>query len=131
MADGQLPEHVRQFLDAPRAAVVGWLRRDGGPATAPVWYRFADDEVQLSMAADGRRAAQLQRDPRLSLSVLGDSWYAQVTLECRVQRFVDDADFAVIDGLSRHYRGEPYPDHETPSLAVFAAVQRWHSFGEI
>ena len=39
--------------------------------------------------------------------------------------------FTVIDGLSRHYRGEPYPDHETPSLAVFAAVQRWHSFGEI
>ena len=131
MPSGSLPENVKRFLDAPRPAVVGWLRNDGGPATAPVWYRFTDGVVHLSMHADGRRAHQLRRDPRLSLSVLGDSWYSQVSLECRVQRFTEDARFEAIDALSFHYRAEPYPDHETPSLAVAAAVNRWHTFGEI
>jgi hypothetical protein len=131
MPNGPIPESVRRFLAAPRPAVVGWLRDDGGPATAPVWYRFVDDVVNLSMDGRGRRARQLRRDPRLSLSVLGDSWYSQVSLECRVQSFGEDTDFEAIDATSIHYLGEPYADHETPSLAVAATVERWHTFGEI
>jgi PPOX class probable F420-dependent enzyme len=131
MPNGPIPANVQRFLAAPRPAVVGWLRSDGGPATAPVWYRFADGLVTMSMDAGGRRARQLRRDPRLSLSVLGDSWYSQVSLECRVQSFVEDVEFEAIDALSMHYQGEPYPDRETPSLAVAAAVERWHTFGEI
>jgi PPOX class probable F420-dependent enzyme len=131
MPSGPLPENVQWFLNAPRPAVVGWLRDDGGPATAPVWYRFAAGVVLLTMDAGGRRARQLRRDPRLSLSVLGDSWYSQVSLECRVNRFSEDTGFEAVDALSLHYRGEPYPDRETPSLAVYAAVERWHTWGEI
>jgi PPOX class probable F420-dependent enzyme len=131
MPSGPLPENVERFLDAPRPAVVGWLRNDGGPATAPVWYRYADGVVHLTMDAGGRRARQLRRDPRLSLSVLGDSWYSQVSLECRAQTFAEDTGFEAIDAVSRHYRGEPYPDHETPTLVVTATIERWHTFGEI
>lgn len=131
MPNPPLPDNVRRFLDAPRPAVVGWLRDDGGPATAPVWYRFADGQVHVSMGAGGRRARQLRRDPRLSLSVLGDSWYTQVSLECRVVSFTEDTDHKAIDALSVHYTGDPYPDHDTPSLAVTAAVERYHTFGQV
>ena len=131
MPNTPIPENVRRFLDAPRPAVVGWLRNDGGPATAPVWYRFVDDAVKLSMDGHGRRARQLRRDPRLSLSVLGESWYSQVSLECHVESFVEDAEFKAVDAMSMHYLGEPYADRETPSLSVTAVVERWHTFGEI
>ena len=83
------------------------------------------------MAADGPRARQLRREPRLSLSVLGDSWYSHVTLHCRAQTFAPDADFETLDALSMHYTGEPYADHGTPITTVTATVERWHTFGEI
>jgi len=118
MPNAPLPDNVQRFLEAPRSAVVGWLRDDGGPATAPVWYRFADGHVHISMGANGRRARQLRRDPRLALSVLGDSWYSQVSLECRAVAFTPDTDYRALDALSVHYTGQPYGDRETPSLAV-------------
>jgi PPOX class probable F420-dependent enzyme len=131
MPRGPLPDEIQRFLAAPRPAVVGWLRDDGGPTTAPVWYRFADGTVELSMNGDGRRARQLRQDPRLALTVLGDSWYTHVSLECAVTSIVEDRAHERIDALSVHYTGEPYTDHETSSVAVTAAVERWHTFGEI
>jgi hypothetical protein len=131
MASGPLPENVQRFLTAPRAAIVGWVRGDGGAATAPVWFRILDGAVQLSMAADGPRARRLRDEPRLSLSVLGDSWYSHVTLHCRAQTFTDDPDFETLDALSIHYTGETYADHATPIVTVTATVERWHTFGEI
>jgi Pyridoxamine 5'-phosphate oxidase len=131
MPRGPLPDEIQRFLAAPRPAVVGWLRDDGGPATAASWYRFAGGAVELSMHADGRRARQLGRDPRLSLTVLGDSWYTHVTLECTVKSIAEDPTFAELDELAVHYTGEPYTDHETPSVAVTAVIERWHTFGEL
>jgi|SRR5579875_700257 len=131
MPRGQLPENIQSFLGAPRPAVVGWVRRDGGAATAPVWFRFTDGTVELSMDAEGPRARALREEPRFSLSILGDSWYTQVTLHCRAQTFTADTDHAVLDALSLHYTGEPYPDHAHPTLTVTASVDRWHTFGEI
>jgi hypothetical protein len=103
-------------------------RRSG---TAPVWFRFLDGAIELTMEAEGPRARQLRREPRLSLSVLGDSWYSQVTLHCRAHTFTPDSEFEVLDALSIHYMGEPYPDHGIPSLTVTASIERWHTFGEI
>jgi PPOX class probable F420-dependent enzyme len=131
MPRGPLPDEIQRFLAAPRPAVVAWLRDDGGPATAATWYRFVDEVVQLSMAADGRRVRQLRRDPRLALTVLGDSWYTQVSLECTATSITEDRAFATVDELAVHYTGEPYADHETPSMAVTAVVERWHTFGEL
>ncbi len=131
MPTGPLPGNLQRFLAAPRPSVVGWVRRDGGAATAPVWFRFVDGAIELTMEAEGPRAHQLRREPRLSLSVLGDSWYSQVTLHCRAHTFTADTAFEVLDALSMHYMGEPYPDHGTPSLTVTASIERWHTFGEI
>jgi PPOX class probable F420-dependent enzyme len=131
MERGRLPDDIQQFLAAPRPAVLGWVRDDDGPATAPVWYQFTGGAVLLSMDATGRRARQLRRDPRVSLSVFGDSWYTHVSLECTVTSIVEDADFAVTDALSVHYTGEPYRDHVTPGVAVTAGVDRWHTWGTL
>ena len=131
MPRGPLPDDVQRFLAAARPAVLGWVRDDGGPATAAVWYRFTGGVVELSMDARGRRARQLRRDPRLALTVLGDSWYTHVSLECTVESIAEDSEFALTDALSVHYTGAPYTDHNTPGVAVRAVVERWHTFGEV
>jgi hypothetical protein len=131
MPRGPLPDEIQRFLAAPRPAVIGWLRDDGGPTTAAIWYWFADGVVQLSMSANGRRARQLRSDPQLALTVLGDSWYTHVSLECAVTSIVEDPAFTTVDALSVHYTGEPYTDHGTPSVTVTAVVERWHTFGDL
>jgi PPOX class probable F420-dependent enzyme len=131
MPRGPLPDQIQRFLAAPRPAVLGWLRDDGGPTTAAVWYRFAGGTVELTMSAEGRRGRQLRRDPRLALTVLGDNWYTHVSLECTVTSITDDPTFAALDVMAVHYTGEPYTDRETPSASVTAVVDRWHTFGDL
>jgi PPOX class probable F420-dependent enzyme len=131
MPRGPLPDQIQHFLAAPRPAVLGWLRDDGAPTTAAVWYRFADNVVETTMSADGRRPGQLRRDPRLALTVLGDSWYTHVSLECTVTSIVEDHALATLDALAVHYTGEPYSDRGTASVVVTAAVERWHTWGEL
>lgn len=126
-----LPEAVEEFLKAPRTAVVATLRDDGAPVTAAVWYRYADGNVHLSMGTQSRRAAHLREDPRLALTVLGESWYTHVSLLARVTSLVDDVDHTAIDALSVHYTGGPFSDPDRPSVSVTAVVERWHSFGEL
>jgi len=57
----------------------------------------------LSMDRAGRRQANLRRDPRLSLTVLGDSWYEQVSLVGRAVEFREDTDLADMAQLAGHY----------------------------
>jgi len=131
MPAAPLPANVERFLDAPRASVVATLRDDGSPVTAAVWYRWADGLLHMSMGAASQRARHLRRDPRLSLTVLGDSWYTHVSLLGRAVSIAEDTDYSALDALAQWYTGAPYTDHESPSLTVTAEVERWHTFGEI
>jgi PPOX class probable F420-dependent enzyme len=131
MPRGPLPDEIQAFLAAPRPAVVGWLRDDGGPTTAAVWYRLADGVVHLSMGAGSRRARQLRRDPRFALTVLGESWYTHVSLDCSVASMAEDTEHTAVDVMAVHYTGAAYTDHETPSMAVTAVIDRWRTFGEL
>ena len=64
----------------------------------------------------------------MSLTVLGENWYTHVSLQGRIAEFKADTDFADIDRLSRHYGGNPYPDHEHPRTSAWIEVDRWHAW---
>jgi PPOX class probable F420-dependent enzyme len=110
-------------------AVVGTVRPDGTPVTTPCWYDWAAGRFTLSMGADGPRVRNLEHNPRVALSVLGDDWYDHVSLLGRAVEFRDDADLADIDALSQRYLGEPYDDRSYRGVTVIAEVERWHIWG--
>jgi PPOX class probable F420-dependent enzyme len=125
-----LPLHVVELLLRPNPAVVATVRRDGAPVSAAVWYLWNDGEVLLSMGATSPRRRQLERDPRLTLTVLAaDGWYRQVTLHGEAVEVADDRDRAVIDRLSRHYEGRPYPDAVHSHAFARVRVTDWNTFG--
>ncbi|TMJ98029.1 MAG: PPOX class F420-dependent oxidoreductase [Actinobacteria bacterium] len=131
MPPAPLPPELERFLAKPRPAVVGTLTADGRPVTTPCWYEWAEGgRLVLSMETGGRRHRNLQRDPRLSLTVLGDSWYDQVSLVARAVEFRPDPEYADIDRLSMHYLGEPYEDHSYDGTTVLAEVERWQIYGD-
>ena len=131
MPDLPFPDHVRELLARPNPAVVATLRSDGAPVSVATWYLLDGDRVLLNMDHSRVRLAHLRRDPRLSLTVLDEAgWYTHVSLVGRVTELYDDEGLADIDRLSTHYRGQPYPNRDSPRSA-WMSVDRWHGWGAV
>ena len=124
-----LPDEVKAILAKPLPSVMASLKPDGAPLTVATWYLLEDD-ARVLINLDDRRARleHIRQDPRVSLTVLGESWYTHVSLQGRIAEFKADTDFADIDRLSRHYGGNPYPDHEHPRTSAWIEVDRWHGW---
>ena len=129
MPGAPLPPDLARFVAAPRPAVVGSVRPDGTPVTTAVWYGWEDERILLSMRADGPRARNLRNDPRVALTILGESWYDHVSILGRVVELRDDPDLADLDRLSTRYDGEPYPDRDFRCVSAIVEVERWHTWG--
>ena len=56
-------------------------------------------------------------------------WYRHISLRGRVVEIKPDTDCADIDRLSRHYRGQPYPDRDSPRTSAWIEIDigtRWN-----
>jgi PPOX class probable F420-dependent enzyme len=60
---------VRKLLDEPNFAVLGTVNSDGSPQTSVVWVDRDGSDVVISTAAGRRKERNIERDPRVSLSV--------------------------------------------------------------
>ena len=129
MPRAPLPPELESFLAGPNPAVVATVRPDGSPVSTATWYEWQDGSVLLSMGAAGPRLRNLRHDPRLALTVLGESFYDHVSLLGRVVEIRDDTDLEDIDRLSLRYLGETYDDREYVGASVVARVDRWHTWG--
>jgi PPOX class probable F420-dependent enzyme len=130
MPELPFPDRVRDLLAKPNPAVVSTLRSDGQPISVATWYLLDGDRVLLNMDATRTRVRHLQRDPRVTLTVLDEgSWYTHVSLIGRVVEMSDDDGLVDIDRLSTHYNDRPYPDRESPRISGWMAVDRWHGWG--
>ena len=122
-----LPPEIDELLRRANPAVVATLRQDGSPHTVATWYLWDGERVLLNMDESRARLGFIQRDPRVSLTVLdAESWYRQVTLLGRVVELVDDDELTDIDRLSRHYGGEPFRDRESRRVSAWVEVESWH-----
>jgi len=62
---------VREYLAAPRYAVIATVNPDGSPQLTEIWYDLRGDELIVNMAAERVKVRNLARDPRVSLLVAG------------------------------------------------------------
>ena len=124
-----LPQELEEFLSQPNPAVIATLQADGAPHTAATWYLWDDGRVLVNMDEGRKRLGHLQRDPRVSLTVLGnEGWYHHVTLRGRVVELEDDASLDGIDRLSRHYLGNPYSQRDRGRVNAWIEVDAWHAW---
>src|SRR2546429_100973 len=63
----ELAERVRERFEATGLGLLATLRADGSPRISGIEPLFALDELWLGMMHGSRKAADLQRDPRLAL----------------------------------------------------------------
>jgi PPOX class probable F420-dependent enzyme len=124
-----LPPELDEFLRQPNPSVISTIRADGSPHTAATWYIWDDGRVLVNMDESRKRLEHIRRDPRVSITVLGQGgdWYHHVTITGRAA-VEEDRQLEDIDRLSRHYMGDAYSDRERRRFSARIEVESWHSW---
>jgi PPOX class probable F420-dependent enzyme len=102
----RLPDAIRAFLEPPRFASIATLDPDGTPRQAVVWYLLEGDELVINSKVGRRWPANLQRDPRVALSVVDQAdGYSWVGLVGHVAQVIDEPEAALADisAMARRY----------------------------
>lgn len=74
-----LTEQQRAFLDEVHYAVVGTLNKDGSIQQTVVWFLREGDEVRFSLGAQTVKAANLRRNPTITLTVENGARYLSLS----------------------------------------------------
>ena len=95
------------FITDRKDGVLTTQKRDGRPQLSNITYGLGDDGIiRVSVTAGRAKAKNLARDPRASLHVTREDFYAYAVLECDaeltpVAQSVDDP---TVDALVDFYR---------------------------
>ena len=107
-----IPPEVRELLDAPNYVHLSTLRRDGSPRNWVVWAMLEGDRILLCTDLGAWKAKDVQRDPRVALSVVDlANPYRMAGVQGRVVEVRPDPDNAVMDRIAHKYTGVPFPHH--------------------
>ena len=96
---------ARRMFAGLSSAAVATTNADGSPHVVPLWFVWPEDAIYLSTRRDGRTWANVERDPRVAVTIdLGRSWVE-------------------IAGIEIRGRAEPLPA-EHPSMRK--PISAWH-----
>jgi PPOX class probable F420-dependent enzyme len=99
----RLIDPVREFLSAPRCAVLSTLGPDGAPRQIVIHYMLGDDHIRLNGHRDRRWVANLHRDPRVALIVHDDRDYLHY-VSIRGRAAVDEHADALAESMTQATR---------------------------
>jgi PPOX class probable F420-dependent enzyme len=105
-------DDVRPLLEGPNVAHVATLLPDGSPHSVAVWILLTeDDRVAFFTQPSSRKARNLERDPRVAISVTDRANpYSMGALRGAVGETLTGKEaLEVIDQLSYKYTGAPFP----------------------
>ena len=105
------------FLDEPRVAVMGTLRRDGSVLLSPVWHEWRDGGFNLWIVNDDVKARHLRRDPRLTILVAGSEPPLKGVEVRGDARFVEDAVTETAVRIATKYVGREEAVRYTATMA--------------
>jgi PPOX class probable F420-dependent enzyme len=92
-------------MDAKGFAHLATLRADGSPRTSPVWYDWDGTYVLVSHTKGRQKYKDVQRDPRVALSILDpDNPYRYIEIRGSVE-IEDDPNKTLINTLAKKYQG--------------------------
>ena len=113
------------FARDRRQGVLATIRANGRPQLSNILFVPAEGEtLRISVTADRAKTANLRRDPRASLHVVGESFYQYVVIEAvaDLSPVAAEPDDETVDALVEYYRlgqGE-HPDWDEYRAAMVA-----------
>lgn len=111
----------REFLNTHRLCVVAVDRRAGPPHVTPVYYALDGDDIVISTTATRYKARAIERNPEVSLCVLGEQPpfpYLLLYGEGKIERA---GAVEVMRRVGERMTGSPIPESARPALEERAA----------
>ncbi len=112
------PEERRQFVREHRTAILGYPRKQDGPAMSIVYYVLEGEEILISTMAQRAKARAVARSPKVSLCVLDEQWppsylqiYCDATLDSDFDHVVE-----VMMRIAGVMAGAQMPDDVRPMV---------------
>ena len=119
-----LSDDVKTLIRGANFAHLATLMPDGSPQAAPVWVDLEGDHILIATGEGSLKARNTRRDGRVALSMVAfDNPYVEAQLRGRVAERRKDADFAIIDRLSRKYTGKEFPMRQNPEQRVVLVIE--------
>jgi PPOX class probable F420-dependent enzyme len=117
-----IPESHQDIFESKAFAHLATLMPDGTPQVTPVWVDHDGDEAVLINSARGRQKVRnVERDPKVAVSVLDpEDPYRYVSVR-GTATLVDEGAEGHIDSLARRYLGVdeyPYRDDESGARVI-------------
>jgi uncharacterized protein len=101
-----------QYIGSNTRGVLATIKRDGRPQLSHVAYTLDDDGViKISVTETRAKTKNARRDPRVSLTVIGDNWYQYIVVE-GTAGFIDDDPLPELRNVYERIAGKPHPDWE-------------------
>ncbi len=103
-------DRIRAFVALRHQAILATIKRDGRPQLSNVLYFLdADGRLKISVTQSRAKTANLRRDPRASLLVLGPNFWQYVVIEGTCT-FIEGE--GVLAALRHYYQrvSGPHPD---------------------
>jgi PPOX class probable F420-dependent enzyme len=115
----------RELIEAPNFCFVGTLRADGTPHVVPVWVDADDGHVRLNSARGRAWPRNVERDPRVTLTIQNlQNPYEYTTVRGRVVEVTEDGADAHIDALAKKYLGQDtYPFRQPGERRIIVKVE--------
>jgi PPOX class probable F420-dependent enzyme len=119
-----------ELLRAKNFCNVATLRRDGSVHATPVWVDVQDGLPTLNTAEGRAWPRNLQRDPRVTLTVQNlENPYEYVTIRGRVAERTHEGADQHIDALAKKYLGQDtYPYRRPGEQRVIIRVDPDHVY---
>jgi PPOX class probable F420-dependent enzyme len=106
MAAMTLDDTAKQLVDGRNFGVLATVNPDGSPQTSVLWVGLDGDTVVISAMAHRKKVHNIQRDPRVSLTVIdAANPYRFVEIRGRAD-VTDDPERSLDFQLSHKYDGE-------------------------
>lgn len=104
-------QQARDFVARNHRGVLATIKRDGRPQLSNVSYALDHDgRVKISTTRTRAKARNLGRDPRASLSVVGDDWHNYLVVEATVEVQTGPNVAADLRRIYDMVRGGPHPN---------------------
>jgi PPOX class probable F420-dependent enzyme len=106
----QLPEEVRDLLDAPNYVHLSTIRVDGSPRNHVVWVGLEGDRILVCTSDHTWKAKDMTSNPKVALSVVDlKNPYRMAAIQGTVVEIRRDHDCEYMDPIAVKYTSRPFP----------------------
>jgi len=99
------PDSLARFVADARIAVMAYVRADGRPGQAPIWYVERDGVLVANVGTGSPKHRALQKDPRVCITIQDERPPYRAVVFDAVVELVDQPARAATDGIEERYFG--------------------------